>query len=122
MTASVFECTFVVVEYVQPAPVVECGAPPSTVIYCLCSHLLGTCSRGRVCCSPVTYAAPVPEVVCVTPVVYDVARVFFKYCTGNSMLPSRGHGSDCLRVWKHICFEMSTNWAVCSASFFYYSC
>ena len=34
------------------------------------------------------------------------------------MLLSRGHGSDCLRVLKHICFEMSTNWAVCSASFF----
>ena len=77
MTASVFECTFVVVEYVQPAPVVECGAPASTVIYRLCSHLYDTCSRGRVCCSPVTNAAPVPEVVCVTPVVYDVRGTSF---------------------------------------------
>ena len=34
------------------------------------------------------------------------------------MLPSRGHGSDFLRVWKHICFEMSIDCAVCSASLF----
>ena len=77
MTASVFECTFVVVEYVQPALVVECGAPASKVAYRLCSHLSGTCSRGRVCWSPVTYAAPVPDVVYVTPVVYDVRGTSF---------------------------------------------
>ena len=35
-------------------------------------HLYGTYSRGRVCCSPVTYAAPAPEVVYVTQVIYDV--------------------------------------------------
>ena len=40
----------------------------------LCSHLCGTCSRGRVCRSAVTYAAPAPEVVHVTSVVVSHVR------------------------------------------------